>query len=122
MAYIDTILAETSLLAYWPLDEPSGTTFADAEGSADLTATGAVTAGVEGLCGDRVSDGGLAAEFAGGRASRAASYTGDLTVEGWFRLDSLAADSQTIFFNGTVVHGSCPISSSSEMPSRPTSA
>src|SRR5262245_36003022 len=43
MAYRDVILAEASLVSYWPLDETSGTSATDAKGGRTGTYTGGFT-------------------------------------------------------------------------------
>ncbi len=59
-AYSAVILAESSLVSYWKLDEPSGTSAADSKGANTGTYSGTYTQGVMGIGGD----GGTAVNFA----------------------------------------------------------
>ncbi len=51
-AYSAIILAEPSLVSYWKLDEPSGTSAADSKGSNTGTYSGTYTPAVTGIAGD----------------------------------------------------------------------
>jgi hypothetical protein len=105
MAYVDTILAEPSLVSYWRLGEASGT-FADSDDSNPSVAVGAgVTYNQAGLLtGD--SDG--AALFNGStgwiKIANAANLqiTSTITMEAWFNLTTLgtAATLSAILING----------------------
>jgi hypothetical protein len=100
-AYRSLILAEASLVAYWPLSEASGTSFADVKGGNNLAMTGAtgsnVTLGTAGLRNDP-ADKSLTiasasaivlagADAAGLRFLGLAPYT----LEGWALSTGLAA-------------------------------
>jgi len=81
MAYRDVILAEASLVNYWELAEPSGTTAADSKGTYTLTYTNA-TPGSPGIPG-----GGLSGHFLGAGYKIEGTPTGTLaapyTLEIW---------------------------------------
>src|SRR4051812_29629110 len=101
MAYTDLILATDGLVAFWPFDEPSGSTAADAFGSADLAVAGGVTLGGEPL----TAGGAGSFTFArpgSGRAWRGSSYPeAGVSIEGWFRCDDLTTVRQVLWMNGS---------------------
>lgn len=80
--YIAAITAETGITAYWPLNE-EGTTYADAIGSADMTAL----ATTPGFCATLTKDaagGSLHIPSATFRIGRAAlTWGASYTIEGW---------------------------------------
>ena len=90
MSYASTILATTDLLAFWPFDEPSGSTAADAFGSADLTVAGGVTLGADPLVDRRCVGGGVRPRDRGPGVPRDVPRRGGISFEGWFRCDDLS--------------------------------
>ena len=88
-SYGDTLRATPGLAAYWPLDEPAGSTaIADVVGnrSAALTATYGAAPGIE--------TGGTSVDLAGGAATfgDTLDFGGDMTIEAWVNERSTTGD------------------------------
>lgn len=75
------------LVAYYPLDEPSGSAL-DAHGSKDLTESGTVGAAAGKVAGARDFEDGGSDHF--GRADGAFSFQGDFTAACWIRPETLS--------------------------------
>lgn len=101
MSYSSTILAESTLVGYWPLDDTSGTTAVDAKtGSYPLTYAGGFT-----LSQTSVISTGTSVQFNGstGWASRTGSpntSTSSGSLEAWWVVDRVNANRQIIAQNG----------------------
>ncbi len=84
--YSTAILAESSLINYWQLNETTGTAAADSKGSSGLTYSGGFTLNQAGPAG--VNDVGVAFNGTTGVASRAAApgtQSSPFSIEGWIK-------------------------------------
>lgn len=81
--YQDLVLSTTGIRAYWPMDEPSGSTFQDISGAADNCAiTGSPTRGVLGEVIKGTDWGGAGSD----RANCPSGMVGStFSIEGWYR-------------------------------------
>ncbi len=106
--YGGTILAESSLTHYWPLDEASGSVL-DAKGTLPLASVSAAVRGRAGL----VDEGRTATGFAGSASyvlndtAAASTATDNFSLEAWIQADALPAAGQLAIaaYNGNDLGG-----------------
>jgi len=105
--YAATILAETSLTAYWPLDELTGTSAADRKGTKTLTDVNSPDLSVAGAIDEART--GVRLDAAASQAATATtstlSATNNYALEAWLRLDANPGGTAAIIQNGTDAAG-----------------
>jgi len=86
--YGDTVTATPGLVAYWPLDEPAGSTITDVIGQRTATLGAVYGAGAG------IDTGGTSVDFVGGAANFGSTLTltGDRTIEVWAAERSTTVD------------------------------
>jgi N,N-dimethylformamidase beta subunit-like, C-terminal/Concanavalin A-like lectin/glucanases superfamily len=96
-SYRDTVLAETSLAAYWRLGETSGTAATDSKGTANGTYVNGVTLGAPDAI---ANDPNTAATFNGTNQRVSLPTLGtatDFSIEGWTNLTNASSTNNTMY-------------------------
>jgi hypothetical protein len=104
-SYQSTVKSTAGLAAYWPLDDPAGTTITDTVGAVAGSLSGQAALGQTGALSD---DTGSALALVGNGAATFANVLdlpGDLSIEAWFAASSVTGGTRYLVSKGTTTTG-----------------